>query len=194
VLDALANGQPLPADATEQARVVAMVLASLAGPADPSELAGEAAARFAFASSGLQAATQCPSRRSRPSWLPVRLRVGLTAGLLAAAIGVGGAAAAYAGVLPGPIQKLAHYLIHAPSPRPAPGQQQQHPADHRPGARPLPGKHGAAVGKGNAHHRRKAHHPRPHHPKASHHPTTNYHHKAGHPGARSHLKARGRAL
>jgi len=189
LLDALLDRQPLPADAPRQAWVVAEMLASLAGPADPSELAGEAAARSAFARSVLQAATspaiQRPSRRSRPSWLPTRISARLTAGLVAAAIGVGGAVAAYADALPGPIQDLAHYLFHAPSPHPATRQNQQHPAGHKPNGRPHSSRRGNAVGKRRANHSRKAHHARPHrHQKARHQLKVNHQHKARHPGAR----------
>jgi len=195
LLDAFLNGQSLPADTPAQLRVVAEMLASLAGPAGQGELAGEAAARVAFARAASRAATspatQRLSRRPRPSWLRAPVSARLAAGLVAAAIGVGGAAAAYADVLPDPIQDLAHYLLHAPSPRPAIRQQQQHPADHKLNARPHPSKPGTAVGKGNSKHRRKAHYRRRHHhPIASHHLTAN-HHKARHPGARTHSGANG---
>jgi len=49
VLDALLTGTSLPSDAPEQAHTVAEMLASLADPAVPGALAGEAAARRAFA-------------------------------------------------------------------------------------------------------------------------------------------------
>jgi hypothetical protein len=196
LLDALLNRQPLPADAPPQARVVAKMLASLAGPADLSELAGEVAARSAFARSALQAAVSPPiqrrSRRPRPSWLPARVNAKLTAGLVATAIGVGGAAAAYADALPDPLQNLAHYLIHAPSPRQAARQSQQHPAGHKPHARPHSSNRGTTVHKGNAHHGGKAHLRGQHdHPKARRHSKANQHHKTRGPGAWSHSKANG---
>jgi hypothetical protein len=43
LLAAPLDGQPLPPDVPEQARVVVEMLASLAGPAAPGELTGEAA-------------------------------------------------------------------------------------------------------------------------------------------------------
>jgi hypothetical protein len=115
LLDALLDGQPLPPDAPEQAHVVAEMLASLAGSAGPGELTGEAAARtaYALAAAAARPAAHRPARR-RPSWLPVRVRAWLAAVLAAAVLGLGGAAAAYAGALPGPIQDLAHHVIGAP--------------------------------------------------------------------------------
>ena len=122
LLDALLAGQPGYPDAPDQARAVAAMLASLTGPADPGELAGEAAARFAFAQAvspaggppadGPPAAGR--SKRRRPRRLPVPLTARLAAALLVAATGLGGAAAAYADALPGPIQELAHRTIGAP--------------------------------------------------------------------------------
>ncbi len=95
--------------------MVAEMLAELAGPAEPGELAGEAAARFSFASS---ASPVRASPASRPAWQRPWLsapRAGVAAGLVAAAVGLGGgAAAAYAGALPGPIQDFAHHMIGAP--------------------------------------------------------------------------------
>ena len=130
LLDALLDGRSLPPDAPEQACVVAEMLAGLAGPAEPGELAGEAAARFGYARSvspvGVSPAARRPARQ-RP-WLSAP-RGGLAAGLVAAAVGLGGAAAAYAGALPGPIQDFAHQVIGAPP----------HRADF---AKPQPGKPG----------------------------------------------------
>jgi hypothetical protein len=54
-----------------------------------------------------------------------------------AAIPLGGTAAAYTGVLPGPVQDFAHHVIHAP-PAHRPGHPRQHPAGDTPG-------HGNAV-------------------------------------------------
>jgi hypothetical protein len=114
LLDALLDGQPLPPDAPEQAHVVAEMFASLVGSAGPRELTGEAAARTAYAlAAAARPAAHWPARR-RPSWLPVRVRARLAAVLAAAVLGLGGAAAAYAGALPGPIQDLAHHVIGAP--------------------------------------------------------------------------------
>ena len=189
LLDALLNRQPLPADAPPQAWAVAEMLASLAGPADPSELAREAAARSAFARSALQAAMSPPiqrrSRRPRPSLLPARISAKLTAGLVAAAIGVGGAAAAYADALPDPLQNFAHYLLHAPSPRQTARQKQQLPVGHKPNARPHHSKRRTTAHKGDANHGRKAHLRGQHdHPKVRRPPKANHPQKTRGPGAR----------
>jgi hypothetical protein len=123
LLDALLHGQPLPPDVPEQARVVAEILASLAGPAVPGELTGEAAARTAYARAVASPAARRSARR-RPSRLPARVRARLAAGVAAAVVGLGGTAAAYAGALPGPIQDLAHHMIGAPPAGHAPGGRQ----------------------------------------------------------------------
>ncbi len=144
LLDVLLAGQQVSPDAPDQARAVADLLASLTGPADPGELAGEAAARFAFAQAASPAVGSPPavgsaavgsaadsraavgsaavgsaavglSKRRRPRRPPVPLTARLAATLLAAATGLGGAAAAYADALPGPIQELAHRTIDAPA-------------------------------------------------------------------------------
>jgi len=133
LLDAILSGQRLPADAPEQARVVAEMLASLAGPADPGELAAEPAVRSAFArvvppatrpgladitQPGRDRAAEAPAPRRRQSfWPPARLSARLAAVMTVLAIMLGGAVAAYAGVLPGPIQNLAHRTIGAPPAR-----------------------------------------------------------------------------
>jgi hypothetical protein len=119
LLDALLTGTSLPPGAPEQARAVADMLASLAEPAGPGLLAGEAAARSAFARApspaGISPADRRPARH-RPRQRGFRLGTRLAAALTAVTIGLGGAAAAaYAGVLPGPVQELAHEAIGAPA-------------------------------------------------------------------------------
>jgi hypothetical protein len=163
LLDALLDGRQLPADAPEQAHAVAEVLAVLAGPAEPGELAGEAAARSAFtrraARVGARAAARRPGRRphgARRSW-PAR-GARLAAALIAAGAGLGGVAAGYAGVLPGPAQDFAHHLIgappahragrHQPPARPGQGQPGGRKAG-RPEAHSTPGP--AAPGGGEGH-------------------------------------------
>jgi hypothetical protein len=104
------------------------MLASLAVQASPGELAGEAAARFVFASGASPAGVSHVARRSarrRLSCLPARVGAWLVATLAAATVGLGGAAAAYADVLPGSLQDLAHHAIGAPAARPA-----SHPTPH----------------------------------------------------------------
>lgn len=136
VLDAMLAGQHLPHDAPEQAHVVAEMLSSLAGPADHGDLAAEPAVRMAFARAasavapasqarGSQAAARQAAHghrrgRRRASWLPIGLSARLAATLAAVLVMLGGTVAAYAGVLPGPIQTLAHRAFGAPAPHTVP--------------------------------------------------------------------------
>jgi len=124
LLDAILAGQQLPDGAPEQAHVVAEMLASLAGPADPGDLAAEPALRAAFARAAPPTASPGPASPAGPaqpgrrrSWLPIRLSARLGAALAAVLVMLGGTVAAYAGVLPGPIQNLAHRAIDAPPAR-----------------------------------------------------------------------------
>ena len=118
LLDTILAGQHLVPDAPVQAHVVAEMLASLVGPAGPGELGGEAAARAAFAHAasiaGISPAARRPARR-KPSWRAAPIKGRLAGVLVAAMVGLGGTAAAYAGVLPSPIQNLAHHVIGAPA-------------------------------------------------------------------------------
>jgi hypothetical protein len=165
LLDALLNGQSPPPDAPEQACVVAEMLADLAGPAEPGELAGEAAARSAIARcssrAGVPPATGRPPRRRR-CWLPAP-RPGLTAALIVAAVGAS-ATAAYADALPGPIQNFAHHVIGAPPahrpdrPEPQPGQPGQ-PRQGQPGAGKTVGQRAHATPEAATHVRGEGHGP-----------------------------------
>ena len=133
VLDALLTGQSLPPDAPEQARTVAHMLASLADPAVPGALAGEADARRAFVrAASLVSASPATRRRAwrRPRRFAASLTSKLAAALVAVTVGLGGAAAAaYAGALPAPIQDLAHDAIGAPrAHQPAPDAPGVHQA------------------------------------------------------------------
>jgi hypothetical protein len=185
LLDALLEGRSLPPDAPVELRVVAEMLADLAGPAEPGELAGEAAARLGLARApspaGISPAAHRSARRRR-SWISVPGTVRLGGALIAAAVGLGGAAAAYAGALPSPLQNLAHHLIDAPPahrarpPRPRPGvpgrEAQRRP---RPGQASGHGKHahGKAKGHGKARTppgRAKHHAAHPAHPAHPEHP------------------------
>ena len=126
----------LPPDAPPELHDLARLLAALAGPADPSELTGEAEAVAAFsrfaAPDGLSPRAVSPgsARHRRPSAArrPVR-RTTVVKAVLGAAAMVAGVAAAYTGVLPSPIQQVAHITINAPPPGP------RHPAVK-------PGQHG----------------------------------------------------
>jgi hypothetical protein len=130
LLDALLSGAPMPPGAPDRARVTGEMLARLAGPADAGELIGEEAARAAFvraAYQGRRGAAAGPVRRG-PSWLPGRISARLTAALAALVMILGGTVAAYAGVLPEPVQNLAHHAIGAPAPRPAHHHVGHHPS------------------------------------------------------------------
>jgi hypothetical protein len=140
LLDAILAGQHLPEDAPEQAHVVAEMLSTLAGPADPADLAAEPAVRLAFARAiplaagagagippdGAQPGAAAGARgrahprrpgRRHSSWRPLRLSAWLATTLTAVLVMLGGTVAAYAGVLPAPIQNLAHRAIGAPAAR-----------------------------------------------------------------------------
>lgn len=140
LLDALLSGQ-VPPDAPEELRTVAEMLAGLAGPAEPGELAGDSGelagetdARSAYtrlASPVGVSQVARPARRKHPRRAVPR-SAWLAAVLVAAAAGLGGtAAAAYAGVLPGPVQDFAHHTIGAPPAHHA-GHPQPQPVKHQP--------------------------------------------------------------
>jgi hypothetical protein len=118
LLDMILNGQPLPPDAPEEMYAVAEMLSSLPGPAEPGRLPGETAARLAFARAAAPVSVSRgarPRARRRQSWV--------SATLVAAAVGLGCAAAAYAGALPGPIL-VAFHAIGAPPARATLGARQ----------------------------------------------------------------------
>ena len=136
LLGMILDGRSLPPDAPEDLHALAATLADLAGPAGPGELAGEAAVRSALARRAPPAGVSParPARRKPPRRAPPR-SARAAAGLVVAAIGLGGtAAAAYAGALPGPIQNLAHRVIHAPPAHPA-RHPQPPPGNGQPGHR-----------------------------------------------------------
>lgn len=109
----------IPPGAPPEIHGLARMLAAVAGPAEPGDLAGQAAAQAAFARlmsppGGSHAALRS-ARRSLPE-RPARGRLPLAVALAAAAAGLGSAAAAYADVLPSPIQHFAHVAFGAPAP------------------------------------------------------------------------------
>jgi hypothetical protein len=134
LLDMILNGQSVPPDAPGEIHDLAETLAGLDGPGEPDELAGEAAVvRFALARTASPAGVSParPARRKPPRrTVPRSMRV--AAALAVAAIPLGGTAAAYTGVLPGPVQDVAHHVIHAPLAH-RPGHPRQHPAEDTPG-------------------------------------------------------------
>ena len=165
-LAALLAGTP---DAPPGLRPVADVLAALTAEPTGMELAGEASALAEFRR---RAGAPVPAQRARRSAPRLASRFGVKVGASVAAVAVvlgGGAAAAFADVLPAPIQRLAHETIGAPSPpsghdlpsrgRPAHGRSGGHanPATRggpganrqpRSHATPTPTAHGNSRGQG----------------------------------------------
>jgi hypothetical protein len=116
LLDMIIARRALPPDAPEPMHDLARMLAALAGPAEPGELAGEAAVRAAFSRAaspvGISPAAWRLGRRRRPA----RYRARLATALIVVAAGLGSVLAAYTDVLPGPVQQLAHVTVAAPAP------------------------------------------------------------------------------
>jgi hypothetical protein len=158
LLDTILAGQLAP-DSPGQATVVAEMLASLADPVYSGHLAGEEAARTAFARAVSPALGGRGFRGSAPGlaqhWRPGRLSLRLAAGLAAVTVGLSGTVAAYAGALPSPVQDLAHFAIGAPPPPPAarhhPGRPATSPARSSASAVPVssPAVTGQGKGTGN---------------------------------------------
>ena len=122
LLDMILERRPIPPGAPPETHGLARMLAAVAGPAEPGDLAGQAAAHAAFARLASPAGTSPAAPRSDRRPLPkrpARGRLPLVAALTAVAAGLGSTAAAYAGVLPSPIQDFAHAAIGAPAPPPA---------------------------------------------------------------------------
>jgi hypothetical protein len=128
---------------------LAWMLATLDGPAEPGELAGEAEVLAAFgrlaSPAGGRPAAVRPMRRGR-SWPPARIRAGLAAAVTALVAGVAGTAAAYAGALPDRVQEVAHVMVGAPAPHHGGPQRPAVPAPRpdtqpvlRPASQPGPG-------------------------------------------------------
>jgi len=122
LLDMIIARRALPPDAPAAMHDLARMLAALAGPAEPGELAGEAAVRAAFSRAaspaGVSPAARRPvrHRRARRPRERSRSRVRLATVMVAAAAGLGSVLAAYIDVLPSPIQQLAHEAVLAPAP------------------------------------------------------------------------------
>jgi hypothetical protein len=102
---------------------VADVLAALSAEPSPGELAGEARALAAF---GRRAGVPVPRRRARrgTAGLTPRLSTKAAAAATTAVLLSGAATAAFAGVLPAPIQRFAHDAFGAPNARSAPSAPQ----------------------------------------------------------------------
>jgi hypothetical protein len=154
LLDMIIARRVLPPDAPQPMHDLALMLAALAGPAEPGELAGEAAVRAAFSRAaspaGISAAARRPGRRRRTtrSRGSARSRARLATAVVVAVAGLGGVFAAYIDVLPSPIQQLANVMVEAPAPpsssplrsvRPGTASVTHSAVQH--GSQPAPGPH-----------------------------------------------------
>jgi hypothetical protein len=111
--------RPIPPGAPPEFHGLARMLAAVAGPAEPGDLAGQDAAHAAFTRLASRPGTSHAALRSARRSLserPARGRLPLAAALAVAAAGLGSTAAAFADVLPSPIQHFAHDTIGAPPP------------------------------------------------------------------------------
>ena len=156
LLDMIIARRALPPDAPQEMHDLARMLAALAGPAEPGELAGEAAVRAAFSRAaspvGISSAARRPVRRRRRRHRGRdRSRAWLATAMVAAVAGLGSVLAAYSDVLPSPIQRLAHLAVAAPAPDNSGPQQPgalltARPASHtaRAASQPAPGPHHSA--------------------------------------------------
>jgi hypothetical protein len=119
LLDMILERSPIPPGAPPEIHGLARMLAAVAGPAEPGDLPGQAAALAAFTRLASPPGTSPAALRSARSSLPgrpARGRLPLAAALAAAAAGLGSTAAAYADVLPSPVQHFAHVAFGAPAP------------------------------------------------------------------------------
>ena len=108
-----------PADAEEGLRPLAEAIAALTTVPSARELAGEPGARAVYHAGFRRPAQGGSGRLRRTRLLASLLSVKLAA---AAAVAAGGlTAAAYADVLPAPVQSFAHRTLRAPAPHPEPG-------------------------------------------------------------------------
>jgi hypothetical protein len=151
LLDMIIARRALPPDAPQEMHDLAHMLAALAGPGEPGELAREAAVRAAFrrvaSPVGVSSAARRPMRHRRPrrSRASSRSRARLATALVVAVAGLGSVLAAYTDSLPSPIQQLAHVTVAAPAPhRSLPstdtsGARHAAPATLQPTSRPAPG-------------------------------------------------------
>ena len=156
LLDMIIARRALPPDASTEMHDLARMLAALAGPPEPGELAGEAAVRAAFSQAaspvGISSAARRPVRRRRRRHRGRdRSRAWLATAMVAAVAGLGSVLAAYSDVLPSPIQRLAHLAVAAPAPDNSGPQQPgalltARPASHtaRAASQPAPGPHHSA--------------------------------------------------
>jgi hypothetical protein len=119
LLDMILAQRPIPPGAPPEIHGLARMFAAVAGSAEPGALPGQAAALAAFtrrtSPPGTSPAALRSARRSLPE-RPARGRLPLAVALATAAAGLGSTAAAYAGVLPSPVQHFAYVAFGAPAP------------------------------------------------------------------------------
>jgi hypothetical protein len=130
--EALLAGNLPPAEAPAELRPLAEAIAALSLAPAGHELAGEPTARAAYRGGFGRAARSARTHRPRSRVAGFILSAKLAA---AAAVAAGAlSSAAYADVLPAPVQSLAHRTLGAPSPHPAPPRQPETPARPAPAA------------------------------------------------------------
>ena len=152
-LEALLAQDRGPGEAAAPLRPVADVLAALRAAPSHGELTGLDPVLAEFRGAGGTDGFH-RSRRRRPALLRTLLSVKV-AGAVAAAV-LGGGAAAYGGVLPAAVQKIARNSIAAPAASPRPGPHQTHRAGAPAGPDPAgPAAHGLCT----AYSRAEAHGP-----------------------------------
>jgi hypothetical protein len=142
LLDMLLERRPIPPGAPPEMHDLARMLAAAAGPAESGELAGEVAAMAVFARRssppGISPAVSRSARRRLSGW-SARGRAPLAAAVTVLTAGLGSTAAAYADVLPTPIQQFAHDTIAAPAPSGASHPSTASAASPQPSAGRQPG-------------------------------------------------------
>ena len=165
LLDMIIARRALPPDAPQEMHDLARMLAALAGPGEPGELAREAAVRAAFRRAaspvGVSPAARRPMRHRRPrrSRASSRSRARLATALVVAVAGLGSVLAAYSDLLPSPIQQVAHVAVAAPAPHhsgslpsTATSRVRRAPDTLRPTSQPAPGpSHSAGTGQRSGH-------------------------------------------
>ena len=119
LLDMIFDRRPIPPGAPPEMHDLVRMLAAVAGPAESGDLAGETAALAAF--SRLVPPAGISPAAARPAWRwlsrrPARARLPVAAALITTAAGLASITAAYVGVLPDPIQQMAHVTVGAPAP------------------------------------------------------------------------------
>jgi hypothetical protein len=112
-LETLLSGRAEPGDAPAGLRPVAEVLAALQAPPDPGEFAGWNLALTAF-----REAPGTPEAPYRPRSRRLSSKLAAAAAAVAVAAFGGGIAAAYAGMLPPALQRIAHVAFAAPDASP----------------------------------------------------------------------------